>query len=239
MNKNEKKRNGSMKKSPSAPKKVESGKEEFFLAKEFIMHGETASILSILLKLLETDYRLSAALELAYYFFQKKEYYLAEPYLNILIEEEKNAMIKAQAKRMKLYLYVICNISPLPRNQESYFDRQIVDYQSEEFLYHLQTKRISFENKYDNNKFYYFLKPDEIVEKVKPYLNNQVCHGYDALDTYHMIAYNSGIAADELASTIDIITIRDTKNIVDIYPSNSKSRRLIKPDHPIDFTTRF
>ncbi len=212
-----------------------SGKESMCFAKEQIMKGNTNCVISILLELLETDCRLPAAFELAYFFFQEENYYLAEIYLDIVINEEKNQTIKKQAQRMKLYLQKKEGIFIDPL-QEDYYERQIVKYNPDEVCHFLSNHRISEEGKLSEGKFYYFYQAKTILESIKPYLNQRnTLHGYDALDHYHMFIPNAGIIKDTIASTIQITTIRGTFDIVDTKPIEETQKRLIIPNPPIEW----
>lgn len=233
-----KKRNGSTKKRIEN-KHLPNGYLEFQFAKDYIVKGNTEAVIGLLEKLLTTNCRLSAALELLYFYFQKQDIMKFQEYFQILIQEESNKEILNQVKRMCLYLKVKLQKEEIDRTEKNYVERQIIGYREEEMRSFIKQNRCAIPNKLEDNKFLYFWNPDTIIDQVNNNLNKKyVCHTYDAIDYYYVQAEKNGIANDKISSTIEVATIRDTLNIIDMKPSEKDHhRRLLIPKFPMKFDT--
>ncbi len=230
------KRNGSAKNARSCKIVRPNGKDQMQFAKEQIMKGNATGVISILLDLLNTDCRLPASLELAYLFFQMKNYYLAEPYINIILNEESNKVIKSQVSRMKVYLEKLEQLNQKREFYGEYYERQMITYNKEEMLDYVTRERISKEQELTNSKILYLYEAEPLIEKVTPYITSRKgFHTYDALDEYWIFIPNIGIYENDMTSELKILTIRDSKEILDVFPvKEGTARKLIVPNPEIE-----
>lgn len=229
------KRNGSAKNSPSQKIERYDGYSEFLIVKRMILKGDTKSVIFLLEKLLNSTYRLQALLELCNYYFYNHDVQKFEEYAKVLELEQKDINILDQIKRMRLYLQVNILKKNLTRNIYPYYERQIISYQKEELLAHLKTIRFANPACFEEKKFLYFWDPDEMVAEIGKNLRiSQVNWEYDAIDKYYMYLEKCGIAEEKIVSTVEITTVKNTFDIIDLIPSNKeKHRRILIPNPEI------
>lgn len=232
------KRNGSIKNSCSKKKEHLNGYEQFLIAKRRILAGDTRCVIKILEDLLTTNFRLSAAFELCYYYFQSKNIDAFDYYYDLLKNEEKDQNILNKIKQMKLYLKVNVLNEKINRQLYSYYESQIILYDKEDLFNHLKIRRFSKEKELQENKFLYFWNPYELVEKIEENLHANFKNSeYDVYDYYYMRIEKNGIVNNKIVSTVEIMTIKNTMNIIDLNPSDKeKHRRLLNPISPIKLT---
>jgi len=202
------------------------GRTEYLFAQEYIRRNETSLVIPLLMKLLETNYRLQAAFEISYYYFQIDDFKNANIYFQLILEEDTDLNRLKAVKRMQLYL--LTHEKKLDRLQEDYIDRQIVAYQQEELISFLKQYRIAQEKKYEEEKFFYFIHPNELIEKVLKYLDqDQANHLPGAMDEYYLTISNVGVINDEIAPLLKVITVYKTSNIIDLKPATLNRRKKI------------
>lgn len=214
-----------------------NGYPEFQFAKDYIIKGHTEAIIGVLEKLLTTNCRLSAAFELLYFHFQRKNIEEFNKYFQILIQEETDKEILNKVARMCIYLKVNVQKERIYRDDKNYLERQIIEYREEEMRNFILQYRCAHPRQLEENKFLYFWNSDEIIDKVhRSSRKFFACHTYDAIDYYYIRAEKNGIINDKVVSTIEVATIRDTLNIIDMKPSFKENhRRLLIPNPPIEF----
>lgn len=231
-------RNGSAKNNSSKQKNYSSSYEQYLVAKRSILAGETESVIELLKSMLETTSRLSASLELCYYYFQKQEVEEFYNYYQLLKKEEKDPMILNQIKQLELYLKINVLHEKLNRNIYPYEESQIIHYEKEDLYKHLKAHRFPKDKQLEDNKFLYFWNMYELVEEIEDNLHlNYKINNYDPFNYYYMLVEKNGIVNGKVTSAIEIKTMKDTFHIVDLKPSSSENhRRLLIPISPIKLT---
>ncbi len=90
----------------------------------------------------------------------------------------------------------------------------------------------------DSIDFFQGINPYELVEKIEENLHANFKNSeYDVYDYYYMRIEKNGIVNNKIVSTVEIMTIKNTMNIIDLKPSDKeKHRRLLTPISPIKLT---